>query len=184
MISCRSSWLVLALLLGAPSMAAAQTALERPFALVDTNGRMITDKDLRGRWLLVFFGYTSCPDICPTTLSSVAAALEQLGSVATRVQPVFITVDPTRDTVEALREYLAPFDQRIIGLTGNEEQIARTAAIFGARYFKVPSTDPKEYTIAHSALVYVIGPEGGIVTQFSNANDPDDMARTLAALIN
>jgi protein SCO1/2 len=182
MMARRSGWLLLALLLGAPGVVAAQTALERPFTLIDTNGQMISDKDLRGRWLLVFFGYTSCPDICPMTLDSIAAVLEQLGSVATRVQPVFITVDPTRDTAEALRAYLAPFDQRIIGLTGSEEQIARTAAIFGAQYFKVPGTDVKEYAMAHSALVYLIGPEGGIVTQFSNANDVDDMTRKLAAL--
>jgi protein SCO1/2 len=183
MTSRRRGWLLLALLLGTPWMATAQTALERPFTLLDTNGRKISDKDLRGRWLLVFFGYTRCPDICPTTLGSIAAVLDQLGSVAIRVQPVFITVDPTRDTAEALRAYLALFDQRIIGLTGNAEQIARTAAVFGVRYFKVPGSDPQEYTMAHSALVYVIGPEGGIVTQFSNAHDPDDMARTLAALI-
>jgi protein SCO1/2 len=118
MISCRSGSLLLALLLGTPWMAIAQTALERPFTLVDTNGRMISDKDLRGRWLLVFFGYMSCPDICPTTLSLMAAVLEQLGPLATRVQPMFITVDPTRDTPEALHAYLAPFDQGIIGLTG------------------------------------------------------------------
>jgi protein SCO1/2 len=183
MMSFRSGWLLLAVLLGAPSMAAAQTALERPFALVDTNGRTISDKDLRGRWLLVFFGYTSCPDICPTTLASISTVLGQLGPVVRHVAPVFITVDPARDTTETLREYLAPFDQRIIGLTGNDEQIAQTAETFGARYFKVPSSDPKEYAMAHSALFYIIGPEGGIVTQFSNANDPEEMAKTLAALI-
>ena len=82
-----------------------------------------------------------------------------------------------------LLAHTCAFDQRIIGLTGNDEQIARIAAIFGAQYFKVPGSDPKKYTIAHSALIYVIGPEGGIVTQFSNANDPADMARMLTALI-
>jgi protein SCO1/2 len=183
MISRRSGLLLLALLLGAQRMAVAQTVLERPFTLVDTTGRTISDKDLRGRWLLVFFGYTSCPDICPTTLGSIAAVLERLGSAATHVQPVFITVDPTRDTPAALGAYLASFDQRIIGLTGNDEQIARTVAIFGAQYFKVPGSDPKEYAIAHSALIYLIGPEGGIVTQFSNANDPEELARTLTSLI-
>jgi protein SCO1/2 len=168
---------------GARHTAAAQTALERPFTLVDTTGRLISDKDLHGRWLLVFFGYTSCPDICPTTLGSIAAALEQLGTVSARVQPVFITVDPARDTPKALGAYLASFDRRIMGLTGTDEQIALAAAIFGARYFKVPGSDPSEYTIAHSALVYVIGPEGGIVTQFSDAHDPDNMAGTLNSII-
>jgi protein SCO1/2 len=183
MVSRRSGCLLLALLLCAPRISAAHTALERPFTLVDTNGRTISDKDLRGRWLLVFFGYTSCPDICPTTLSSITTVLKQLGSFATRVQPAFITVDPARDTPEALGTYLGSFDQRIIGLTGTDEQIARVAVVFGAQYFKVPYGDPKKYAIAHSALIYVIGPEGGIVTQFSNANDADDMARTLTALI-
>jgi protein SCO1 len=158
-------------------MAAGATCIGR------STGRMISDKDLRGRWLLVFFGYTNCPDICPTTLDSLAAVLEQLGSVATRVQPVFITVDPTRDRPEALGAYLRSFDQRILGLTGTDEQIARIAAAFGAQYFKVPSSDPKEYAIAHSAMIYVIGPEGGLVTQFPNVNDPSDMARTLTSLI-
>jgi protein SCO1/2 len=183
MISRRGGLVLLTALLGTQRMAAAQTALERPFTLVDTTGRMINDKDLRGRWLLVFFGYTSCPDICPTTLGSIAAVLEQLGSIATRVQPVFITVDPARDTPEALGAYLSSFDQRIVGLTGTDEQIARTAAIFGVQYFKVPGGNFKEYTIAHSALIYVIGPEGGIVTQFSNANDPGEMARRLTSLM-
>ena len=113
MISRRSVLLLLALLLGAQRMAVAQTVLERPFTLVDTTGRIISDKDLRGRWLHVFFGYTSCPDICPTTLGSIAAVLEQLGSATTQVQPVFITVDPTRDTPAALGAYLALFDQHI-----------------------------------------------------------------------
>lgn len=183
MISRRSSLVLLTMLLSTQRMAAAQTALDRPFALVDTTGRMINDKDLRGRWLLVFFGYTSCPDICPTTLGSIAAVLKRLGSIATRVQPVFITLDPARDTPEALGPYLSSFDQRIVGLTGNDEQIARTAAIFGVQYFKVPGSKPKEYAIAHSALIYVIGPEGGIVTQFSNADNPEEMARRLTSLM-
>jgi protein SCO1 len=183
MISRRRGLLLLALLPGAHRRAAAQTVLERPFTLVDTTGRIISDRDLRGRWLLVFFGYTSCPDICPTTLDSMGALLEQLGSIAARVQPVFITVDPARDTPAALGAYLTAFDQRIIGLTGKNDQIAGIAAIFGAQYFKVPGSDPKDYAFAHSSLIYVIGPEGGIVTQFSNANDPANMARILTSLI-
>ncbi len=186
MIFYRTGWLLLVLLLCVPGATTAQTALERPFTLLDMNGHIVTDKDLRGRWLLVFFGYTRCPDICPTTLGAIATILEQLGPEATRVQPVFITLDPKRDTSEALRAYLALFDRRIIGLTGDEEQIGRTAATFGAPFFKVPGTGPTglgEYTIAHSALVYVIGPEGGIVTQFSPVNDPAGVARTLTALM-
>jgi protein SCO1/2 len=183
LIPSRTGWLALTLLVGLTWTAAAQTTLERPFTLIDTNGRAIGDKDLRGYWLLVFFGYTSCPDICPTTLSAMTTVLEQLGPLAARVRPVFITVDPARDRAEDLSAYVAAFDQRIVGLTGSEEQIARTAAVFGAQYFKVPGANPKEYSIAHSAVVYVVGPEGGLVTQFSNANDADAMARTLAVLL-
>ena len=183
MMSCRSRWLLLGVLLGAPWLGAAHPALERPFTLTDTNGRTVSDTDLRGRWLLVVFGYTSCPDICPMTLGSIATVLSQLGSAATRVEPLFITVDPARDTVEVLRTYLAQFDLHIIGLTGTDEQIARTAAVFGARYFREPSISPKEYAVAHTTFVYVIGPEGGIVIQFANANEPDNMARTLTALM-
>jgi len=181
---CRcAALLLLAWLAGIQRMGVAQTALERPFSLSDTTGRMISDRDLRGRWLLVVFGYTNCPDVCPTTLGSIAAVLDRLGSKATQVQPVFITVDPSRDTPTALDAYLASFDHRIVGLTGSEERIAQAAANFGAQYFRVPGNDPGAYAMAHSALVYVIGPEGGMVTQFANANDPDTMASTLASLI-
>jgi protein SCO1/2 len=183
MISRRRGWLILAAFLGAPRIVAARTALERPFTLIDTNGRTISDKDFRGRWVLVFFGYTTCPDICPTTLNAIGAVLERLGPVATQVAPVFITVDPERDTAEVLQRYLAAFDRRIIGLTGSDDQIARAAATFGAQYFRVPGVAAGEYTMAHSSLIYVIGPEGGIVTQFSNADDRDRMAKTLSVLM-
>ena len=182
----RSYWsgrLLLAFLLGVTGASSAQSTLERPFALLDASGHTITDKDLRGSWLLVFFGYTNCPDICPTTLNSIVTVLDRLGPIAARLRPVFITVDPKRDTPEALRAYVAAFDQRIIALTGDEDQIGQTAATFGARFFKEPGTRPEEYTMAHSALVYVIGPEGGLVTRFSDVNDPESIATTLAALM-
>jgi protein SCO1/2 len=182
-----SGWLLLALMLAPLSVVtgalSAQSALDRPFALLGTSGHIVTDKDLRGGWLLVFFGYTNCPDICPTTLNSVVTVLDRLGPNAARLRPVFITVDPARDTSEALRAYVTAFDPRIIALTGDDDQIGRAAATFGARFFKEPGTQPGEFTMAHSAMVYVIGPEGGLVTQFANANDPDTIATTLATLM-
>jgi protein SCO1/2 len=183
MTSRRTAWLILAVFLGAPWVAAARTALERPFVLVDTSGRTVSDKNFRGFWVLVFFGYTGCSDSCPMTLSAIGTILDQLGSAAAQVRPVFITVDPTRDTTEVLRKYLAAFDRRIIGLTGSDDQIARAAANFGAQYFQVPGMEAREDMVAHGSLIYVIGPEGGLVTQFSNVDDPDRMAKTLDALM-
>ena len=103
-----------------------------PFTLTAPDGTTVTDETYRGKWLLVFFGYTSCPDICPTTLSEIAAALELLGPDAAKLQPIFITVDPERDTPEVMGRYTGAFDPRIVGLTGSPQQIAAVAAQYGA----------------------------------------------------
>jgi protein SCO1 len=148
-----------------------------PFELVDTQGRPVSDRDLRGRWLLVFFGYTFCPDICPTVLSEIADALDQLGPLAGRIQPIFISIDPERDTPARLAYYLQSLDRRILGLSGTAEQISRAAETFGVTYYMVPGSSAVDYTIAHSVLITVVGPEGGIVTRFSS----DDSAERIAA---
>jgi protein SCO1 len=163
--------------------AAAQSSIERPFELVDLSGHAVTDRDLRGRWLLVFFGYTFCPDICPTTLGEIAAAMEQLGPLAAKVQPIFISVDPKRDTPAVLRDFLAAFDARILGLTGTEAQVASAAAAFGVTYFRTPEDGSEDYTIAHSAAIYLVGPEGGLVTHLPGTADADRLAATLRALV-
>jgi cytochrome oxidase Cu insertion factor (SCO1/SenC/PrrC family) len=133
------------------------------FELVDTKGEAVRGTDLRGRWVLVSFGYTFCPDLCPTVLNEVAGALAQLGPFAARVQPVFVSIDPQRDTPEALREYVQAFDERILPLTGTADQLARAAKAFGVAYFRVPGSAQAEYTFAHSAMITLIGPEGGLV---------------------
>ena len=153
------------------------------FELTDAGGNRVRAVDLRGRWLLIFFGYTSCPDLCPTTLSEIAGALAQLGPLAARVQPIFVSVDPQRDTPQALREYVENFDARILPLSGNAEQLARAAGSVGAVFYKVPGPTPDEYTFAHNAIVTLIGPEGGIVTRFSSDAVVDDLARALRRLI-
>jgi protein SCO1/2 len=163
--------------------AAAQSSIERPFELVDVSGHTVTDQDLRGRWLLVFFGYTFCPDICPTTLGDVTAAMERLGPLATKVQPIFISVDPQRDTPAVMRDFLGAFDARILGLTGTEAQIARVAAKFGVTYFRTAEDESQDYAIAHSAAIHIVGPEGGLVTQLSGTADANRIATTLQALI-
>jgi protein SCO1/2 len=163
--------------------AAAQSGIERPFALVDGSGRSVTDRDFRGRWLLMFFGYTSCPDICPTTLSEIATVMDQLGPLAARVQPIFVSVDPQRDTPALLREYVDAFGAGIEGLTGTEEQVARAASTFGVLFYKIPGNSPYDYTVAHSALIYAIGPERGLVTRFSADANADRIAAILRLLV-
>ena len=153
------------------------------FELTDADGNLVRAVDLRKRWLLIFFGYTDCPDLCPTTLSEIAGALAQLGPLAAQVQPVFVSIDPHRDTPQALREYAENFDVRILPLSGNAEQLARAAASVGVVFYKVPGPTPDEYTFAHNAIVTLVGPEGGIVTRISSDVLVDDLVRVLRRLI-
>ena len=152
------------------------------FELTDVGGHRVRAVDLRGRWLLVFFGYTYCPDLCPTTLSEIAGALAQLGPLAAQVRPVFVSIDPQRDTPDALREYAQNFDARILPLSGNAEQLALAGSL-GVVFYKVPGRTPDEYTFAHNAILTLVGPEGGIVTRFSSDAAADDLARALRRLI-
>jgi len=153
------------------------------FELQDTLGRTVSGTDLRKRWVLAFFGYTSCPDICPTTLFDIAQALAQLGPLAARVRALFISVDPKRDTPKTLREYVSEFDEHILPLTGTAAQLDRAAKSFGVAFFKVPGSAPNDYTIAHSAFITLIGPEGGLVTRFSTNVSADQLASKLRKLI-
>ena len=125
------------------------------------------------------FGYT----FCPTALSEIAGALAQLGPLAAQVQPIFVSIDPQRETPQALREYVQNFDTRILPLSGNAEQLARAAGSFGVVFYKVPGPIPDEYTFAHNAIVTLVGPEAGIVTRFSSDAVVDDLARSLRRLI-
>jgi protein SCO1 len=153
------------------------------FELTDAGGNRVRAVNLRGRWLLIFFGYTFCPDLCPTALSEIAGALAQLGPLASQVQPIFVSIDPQRDTPEALGEYVQNFDPRILPLSGNADQLARAAGAFGVVFYKVPGPTPDEYTFAHNTIVTLVGPEGGIVTRFSSDVGIDDLARALRRLI-
>jgi protein SCO1 len=148
------------------------------FELVDQSGRPIRDEDLRGKWQLVFFGFTACPDICPTTLSNITAALEELGPTAEKLQPLLITVDPERDTPPVLKDYLASFDPRILALTGTPEQAA--AALKGFRVYAAKNpTDGDDYTVDHSTFIYLMDPQGAYATHFSAQTPIEDMATKL-----
>jgi protein SCO1/2 len=153
------------------------------FELKDTQGRTVSGADLRGRWVLVFFGYTSCPDLCPTVLLEIAQALAQLGPMARRVQPIFVSVDPERDTPKILREYVNDFDERILPLTGTADQLDRAAKSFGIQFFRISGSGPDDYTIAHSALITLLGPEGGLVMRISTDVSAEQIASKLKKLI-
>ena len=132
------------------------------FALSTPEGRRVTDTTFRGKWLLVYFGYTSCPDVCPTTLSAMALALDKLGPLADKVQPVFITVDPERDTAKIVGEYVKDFDPRFVGLVGSPQEIGTAAEQFHV-YYRVRQLGNNEYVVDHSSFIYLIDPNGAFV---------------------
>jgi protein SCO1 len=132
------------------------------FALSTPDGRRVTDATFHGKWLLVYFGYTSCPDVCPTTLSAMALALDKLGPLADKVQPVFITVDPERDTSKIVGEYVKDFDPRFVGLVGSPQEIGAAAQEFHV-YYRVRQLGNNEYVVDHSSFIYLLDPNGAFV---------------------
>ena len=152
-----------------------------PFTLMDENGQAVTDQTYRGKWLLVFFGFTHCPDVCPTALNDIALTLDQLGPLAASVQPLFVTVDPERDTPEIVKDYTDALHPSIVGLTGTPEQIADTAKTYRVYFKKVPQGDT--YTMDHSGITYVMAPDGKFAAHFSPRTPIDTMAAKLRGLI-
>lgn len=150
-----------------------------PFTLVDHTGRTVTDQDFGGRYLLVYFGFTYCPDVCPTELQTMTQAIDLLGPDADRVQPLFITVDPQRDTADVLADYVRLFHPRLVGLTGTPEQIAEAARAYRVYYAKAPGDDPTHYLMDHSSFVYLMDPQGDLAALFTPGTDAEEMARTL-----
>lgn len=146
-----------------------------PFELVDQDGRTVTRDSFAGRFVLMSFGFTFCPDVCPTELSQMAATMDLLGGEAERLQPVFITVDPERDTPEAIGQYVRQFHPRLIGLTGTQEQIATAAGAYKVYYSKVEQ-DGGYYTMDHSTFLYLLGPDGTTVDIFPYGTDPEELA--------
>lgn len=155
-----------------------------PFALIDQTGKTVTDRDFRGKYMLVFFGFTHCPDICPAELQVMAATLEELGDQAKDVVPIFITLDPERDTQEAMAAYVKNFGQRFVGLTGSPEAIAAAAKAYRISYSKFQEDKTKsDYSIDHSALVYLMGKDGEYITHFAYGTPAAKMTETLRRYI-
>jgi cytochrome oxidase Cu insertion factor (SCO1/SenC/PrrC family) len=152
-----------------------------PFALTDQHGRRRTDADFRGRLMLVYFGYTFCPDICPLGLTTVSDAIDRLpAEIQDEVVPLFITVDPARDTVEVMREYVGSFSPRLIGLTGNEAAIASTLRAYRVYARKSDAeTGDGRYLVDHSTFTYLMGRDGKYLAHFGHSTTSEEMAKQL-----
>jgi len=153
------------------------------FALTDHTGKPRTLADFKGKAVVVFFGYTQCPDVCPTTMAEMATVMQKLGPLADQVQVLFITLDPERDTQELLANYVPAFDKRFLGLRGTPEQTAKTAKEFKVFYSKVPGTDPGSYTIDHTAGSYVFDRDGRLRLFVRHGQGPDPIVHDLRQLL-
>jgi len=154
----------------------AAPAIGGPFSLIDQTGAPVTDQTYKGRYRLIYFGYTFCPDACPTELQVMAQAVEALGADGARVQPIFVTIDPERDTSERLAGYVPLFDKNLVGLTGSPAAIAQVAKEYKVYYAKAEQPDGGPYMMNHSSFVYLMDPEGRFLTVFPSDMDGDKMA--------
>jgi protein SCO1/2 len=149
-----------------------------PFTLIDHTGKPRSDQDFRGKLMLVYFGFTYCPDVCPTDLQNIGLAIGALGEAGERVQPLFITVDPARDTPEHLKDYVPMFHPRLIGLTGDAAAIHAAAAAYRVYYAQVPLKGD-DYTVDHSSFIYLMGANGKYLGFFPPGAPPEQIVETL-----
>lgn len=164
--------------------AAGIPAIGGAFTLTDHSGKTVTDQDFRGRFLLVYFGYTFCPDVCPTSLSAMASALDIVPKdVEAKITPVFITVDPLRDTQEVLQSYVGNFHPRMVGLTGTEEQVKDAAKKYRVYFAKADQGKDAAYLMDHSSIVYLMGPDGRFISHFSHTTAPEQMADAITKAV-
>ncbi len=154
------------------------------FTLVNHRGETVSEANYRDGWALVFFGFTNCPDICPTTLAEFADVMDGLGDTADQLTPIFITVDPERDRVENLAKYVSAFHPSIVGLTGTDQQIADAAKSFKVYFERIPQdTAPDGYTMGHASAVYLISPEGNFVRTYQFGTSPEMIVEDLKTRI-
>lgn len=155
-----------------------------PFSLIDHTGKRVSDKDFRGKYMLVSFGFTFCPDICPSGLQVISAALDKLGPKADKLVPLFITLDPERDTPAVLAAYVPSFHSRLVGLTGTLDEIAAATKQYRVYHKKVQDAkSTSAYTIDHSALIYLMGPDGAYIAHFTHSTGVDQLAERLGKLL-
>jgi protein SCO1 len=163
--------------------ATSRSKIGGPFVLTASDGTVVTDKTFRGRWMLIYFGYTHCPDICPTTLLAVSQAMQKLGPLAANVEPIFVSIDPERDTSAVVDEFVRSFDPRIVGLTGKPAEIAALAKQYRVFYKKEPIEGSDDYFMEHSSYIYVMDSDGNYVTLFAHTEEPDEIASRLRELL-
>lgn len=152
-----------------------------PFSLINHDGKTVTEKDFAGKYMLIYFGYTFCPDVCPTELQVITSALEEMGDKAKIIQPVFVSVDPERDTPAVMKDYVSNFYPGMVGLTGNADQISKIAKSYRVYYSKAAEAgaDAKDYAMDHSSIIYLMGPKGSFVKHFPYGTDPKKLAKEL-----
>jgi protein SCO1/2 len=177
LILCFAVILIVSGRVSAPSVTQIAT-IGGPFSLTDQNGRTVTDQDLKGRPSLMFFGFTHCPDVCPTALFEVSEIMRALGPDADRVRALFVTVDPERDTPATLKDYLSSFDPHLSALTGDPEAVAAMAKAYRVYYKKVPLSEGG-YTMDHTAIVYLMNKDGRFVAPFNLKRRPEEAAADL-----
>src|SRR6476646_1616516 len=153
-------------------------AMTGHFSLHTPDGRTVTDANFHGKWLVVYFGYTNCPDVCPTVLNEIGVALHELGPLASKIQPIFVTIDPARDKPPILKKYLSAFDPRIVGLRGDGEETEAAAKAFHV-YYRPVSLGDAQYTMDHSGFLYLVNPQGKFVSLITGNLPGHDMAQTL-----
>lgn len=165
------------------SIATGAGRLGGPFTLVDQTGRRVTDRDFRGRYMLIYFGYTHCPDECPTELQAIGRAIDELGPLGDRVTPVFISVDPGRDTPAVIGKYVRAFHPRMVGLTGTPAEIAAVARAYQVPYKVGKPSEPEagDYSVSHNLFLYLVDPRGKFVAVFRGGAGPDAIAKALRA---
>ena len=155
-----------------------------PFRLMDHTGKRAADTDFRGRYMLLYFGYTFCPDVCPAELQSMGRAMDRLSAKGDRIVPVFISVDPERDKAAILKDYVAAFHPRMIGLTGSAAEIKAAAKAYKVYYRKAPGTKAgdKDYLMDHTSFIYLVGPDGKVMALFRGGTKPEVLAKELIRL--
>jgi protein SCO1/2 len=170
------------MMMGTETNSSGTASIGGPFELVNQDGKTVTQDDFKGKYMLAYFGYTFCPDVCPTELQVMGTAMDMMpGDVAKEITPVFFTVDPERDTVEAIAEYVPYFHDRMVGLTGTVEQTTAAAKAYRVYYAKaIPEGQPEDtdtYLMDHSSFVYLMDRDGQFVRHFNYGTSPEDMAK-------
>jgi cytochrome oxidase Cu insertion factor (SCO1/SenC/PrrC family) len=170
---------------GRMQSSAGEALVGGPFALTDQHGQPVTDQDFAERYMLIYFGYTYCPDVCPMSLTNMVAAIDQLPpEQAEKVVPILITIDPERDTVEQLASYAPLFDPRLVALTGSEDEVRAAAKAYRVYFHKAgEGADSKDYLVDHSTFVYLMGPDGKYRTHFGLNASPEEMAEAIRSEI-